>query len=230
MSRHIGTAGWALPKAHRERFGAGDSILARYATRLNAVEINSSFYRPHKAATYARWAQTVPADFRFAVKVPKTITHEKRLKDAEALLDAFLGECTALGKKLGPLLVQLPPSLGFDPKTEFFDALRARFGGAVVCEPRHASWFTPQAGALLRQHRVSRVAADPAPVPEAAKPFGEIAYFRWHGSPRMYYSDYGAAALDALAKRLPQDAWVIFDNTALGHATPNALALRASLR
>src|ERR1700679_2611830 len=103
MSLHIGTAGWSIPKEHRERFGAGDSILARYATRLNAVEINSSFYRPHKPSTYARWGETVPEGFRFSVKVPKTVTHEKRLKDVDALLDIFLGECTALGKKLGPL-------------------------------------------------------------------------------------------------------------------------------
>ena len=225
MSRHVGTAGWSIPKEHRERFGAGDSILARYATRLNAVEINSSFYRPHKPATYARWAETVPADFRFSVKVPKTITHERRLKDAQAPLDAFLSECTVLGRKLGPLLVQLPPSLKFDPDNRFFDMLRERFDGAVVCEPRHATWFTPKAEAVLRAHRISRVAADPAPVPQAAEPFGDLAYYRWHGSPRMYYSDYDDAALGALEKRLPKDAWVIFDNTAIGHATANALTL-----
>ncbi|HWD27408.1 MAG TPA: DUF72 domain-containing protein [Rhizomicrobium sp.] len=224
MSRHIGTAGWSIPKAHRECFGAGESILARYATRLNAVEINSSFYRRHKPATYARWAGTVPDDFRFAVKMPKTITHEKRLKDAEALLEAFLGECTALGRKLGPLLVQLPPSLKF-ASTGFFQMLRDRFQGAVVCEPRHPTWFAPEAEALLSAHRISRVAADPAPVPQAADPFGDIAYYRWHGVPRMYYSDYDDAALAALEKRLYKDAWVIFDNTALGHATANALAV-----
>jgi uncharacterized protein YecE (DUF72 family) len=224
MSRHIGTAGWSIPKAHRERFGVGDSILARYATRLNAVEINSSFYRPHKSATYARWAGTVPDDFRFAVKMPKAITHEKRLKDASAPLEAFLGECAALGKKLGPLLVQLPPSLKF-ASTGFFGMLRDRFQGTAVCEPRHPTWFTPEAEALLKEHRIARVAADPAPVPEAAKPFGDIAYFRWHGAPRMYYSDYDDVSLAALKTRLPKDAWVIFDNTALGHATANALAV-----
>jgi uncharacterized protein YecE (DUF72 family) len=226
MSLHIGTAGWALPAAERARFGTGPSILARYATRLNAVEINSSFYRPHRPATYARWAQSVPADFRFSVKLPKAITHEKRLKDADAPLDVFLGECGALGEKLGPLLVQLPPSLAFDPKSRFFEALRERFAGAVVCEPRHISWFSPDAEALLRFHRIARAAADPALVRQAAQPFGDIAYFRWHGSPRMYYSDYDAVALETLAKRLAKDAWVVFDNTALGHATTNALALR----
>jgi uncharacterized protein YecE (DUF72 family) len=225
MSRHVGTAGWSIPKEHRERFGAGGSILTRYATRLNAVEINSSFYRPHKPATYARWAESVPEGFLFSVKMPKTITHEKRLKEVDALLESFLGECTVLGSKLGPLLVQLPPSLKFDPAIRFFGTLRERFDGAVVCEPRHASWFTSEAEALFEKHRISRVAADPAPVSQAAEPFGDLAYFRWHGSPRMYYSDYDDAALGALKKRLPKDAWVIFDNTALGHATANALAL-----
>jgi len=225
MSRHIGTAGWSLPKQHRKRFGAGDSNLARYATRLNAAEINSSFYRPHKPSTYKRWAESVPADFRFSVKLPKTVTHEKRLEGIEVLLDTFLGECAVLGRKLGPLLVQLPPSLQFDPRNRFFETLRARFGGAVVCEPRHATWFTPEAEAAFRAGRISRVAADPAPVPAAAEPFGRLVYYRWHGSPRKYYSDYDDAALRALKKRLPKDAWVIFDNTTLGHATGNALAL-----
>src|ERR1700760_3747408 len=100
MSRHIGTAGWSIPKAQRERFGAGDSILARYAARLNAVEINSSFYRPHRPATYARWAAAVPQNFRFSVKLPKAITHERRLEDCGDLLDRFVAEVTGLGPKL----------------------------------------------------------------------------------------------------------------------------------
>ena len=89
------------------------SHLERYGAILNAVEINSSFYRPHRTATYERWAASVPEDFRFAVKVPKAITHERRLKDVGDLLDRFLSEVSGLGPKLGPLLVQLPPSLSF---------------------------------------------------------------------------------------------------------------------
>ncbi len=228
MSLHIGTAGWALPEAERARFGDGPSILARYATRLNAVEINSSFYRPHRPSTYARWATSVPGDFRFAVKVPRAITHERRLADCAAPLGAFLDQCGALGPRLGPLLVQLPPSLAFDPHTDFFAVLRERFAGRAVCEPRHPSWFTPAADALLKGWHVARAAADPARVPQAAEPGGDtsFAYYRWHGSPRVYYSDYAPARLEALAARLPAKAWCIFDNTALGHATANALALR----
>jgi hypothetical protein len=72
----IGCAGWSIPAAHRDRFGGGASALARYATRLHCVEINSSFHRSHKRETYARWAAAVPAQFRFAVKMPRTISHD----------------------------------------------------------------------------------------------------------------------------------------------------------
>ncbi|HXC55270.1 MAG TPA: DUF72 domain-containing protein [Rhizomicrobium sp.] len=233
---HVGTAGWSLRREQAARFGEGVSQLARYATRLTAVEINSSFYRPHRAATYARWAASVPADFRFAVKLPKAITHERRLVDVAAPLERFLSEAGALGGKLGPLLVQLPPSLAFDDRVarDFFAGLRARFDGAVVCEPRHASWFAPGADNVLAAARIARVAADPAPVARAQAPGGDrrVVYFRWHGSPRVYYSNYETGRLAVLAARLREaraggaDTWCIFDNTALGAATENALQMR----
>ena len=111
------------------------------------MEINSSFYRPHKPATYTKWAGSVPDNFRFAVKVPKEATHARRLVDTEDVLDRFLPEATALGEKLGPLLVQLPPSLAFDADVAdtFFAALRERFDGHVVLEPRHPTWFEGKA-------------------------------------------------------------------------------------
>ncbi|MEE7548042.1 DUF72 domain-containing protein, partial [Xanthomonas sp. Kuri4-1] len=129
-----GCAGWSLPAAVRDAFGAGDSVLQRYATRFDAVEINSSFYRPHRPATYARWADSVPADFRFSVKLPRSITHDARLYRTGALLDAFLAEAGALGERLGRLLVQLPPSLAFDPRlaSTFFRMLRRRWPGGVA--------------------------------------------------------------------------------------------------
>src|ERR1700760_2293664 len=109
----VGCAGWALPKEHAARFPSDGSHLQRYAARLPAVEINSSFYKPHRPATYARWAAAVPAGFRFAVKLPRVITHDQRLANAADPLSRFLSETAALGSRLGPLLVQLPPSLAF---------------------------------------------------------------------------------------------------------------------
>src|SRR5581483_5485928 len=103
----IGTAGWAVTE--RPVAAEAGSHLERYARKLNAVEINSSFHRPHRTSTYARWAAATPADFRFAVKLPKAMTHERNLKDCGALLDRFMAEVAGLGEKLGVLLVQLPP-------------------------------------------------------------------------------------------------------------------------
>jgi len=215
----------------------GDSHLERYARRLDAVEINSSFHRPHQRKTYERWARSTPAGFRFSVKLPKAISHEQHLADCGASLDRFATEVTGLGDKLAVLLLQLPPKFGFEKRVtnRFFRELRRRIDVPVACEPRHPSWFTPDVNDWLAEHRVARVAADPAPVAGAAEPAGwdGLSYYRWHGSPRVYYSDYDAAALAALSGRLEDQrqrgvpVWCIFDNTASGAALGNALALTA---
>jgi uncharacterized protein YecE (DUF72 family) len=233
---HIGTAGWSIPKEHARSFPAEGSHLQRYSRVFNAVEINSSFYRPHQRATYERWAASVPEDFRFAVKVPKAITHERRLKEADAILDRFLAEVGGLGCRLGPLLLQLPPSLSFQQGTSdaFLAELRHRFAGSLVCEPRHASWFTNDVDGLLQELHIARVAADPSRVPGAGEPAGwrSLSYYRLHGSPRIYYSPYAPDALASIADRLAaeaairSEAWCIFDNTAAFAATGDALTLR----
>ncbi len=220
----IGTAGWAIRTGHKALFGEGASHLARYATRLNAVEINSSFYRPHRPTTYARWRSGTPDDFQFSVKMPRAITHEARLKGVGDALAAFLAPCGALEEKLGAILIQLPPSLAFEP-TDFFDRLRDLYDGPAALEPRHASWFAPEVDALLVRHRIARVAADPPIGPFAPGGFRGFEYWRLHGSPRVYYSNYDDGFLGALARRIGDNAWAIFDNTALGHAAENALAL-----
>lgn len=231
----IATAGWNIPRAVAERFPAEGAGLQRYAAVLDAVELNSTFYRPPRASTWARWAAITPAGFRFAVKCPRAITHEARLVGAGPLLRAFLADAQQLGAKLGPVLVQLPPSLAFDAGAAeaFFADLRALWPGQAVCEPRHVSWFDAEADALLRAHRIGRAAADPARHPLAAEPGGwkGIAYWRLHGSPRMYYSAYGDDWLQALAARMQkaqtEDTWCVFDNTTSGAAMANALSLQA---
>jgi uncharacterized protein YecE (DUF72 family) len=217
----------------RDRFPPGDSLLARYARGLTTVEINSSFYRPHQRKTYERWAASTPADFRFAVKAPQEITHKRRLADVAAPLERFLGEIEGLGDRLGPVLVQLPPSLRFEPDiaAAFLTVWRERFEGASALEPRHATWFGAEAEMLLVEHRVARVAADPAVAPEAAAPGGwrGFAYRRLHGSPKLYASVYDADFIADLAKTCVPEDWVIFDNTMFGAATQNALELRDRL-
>lgn len=200
---------------------------------FSCVEINSTFYRSHRGSTYARWAESVPADFRFALKVPKEITHVRRLVDCDERLAAFLEETAHLGGKRGVLLVQLPPKLAFDRAVvaRFFEYFRSSYSGLLACEPRHPSWFAQDADALLASFAIARVAADPALAPEASAPGGSDAfvYYRWHGSPRVYFSSYDAerlASLAAQASRHRSEVWCIFDNTTLGAATENALSLR----
>ena len=243
---YVGCAGWSLPPHEKHRFPIDGSHLARYAGCFSAVEINSSFYQVHRPETYARWAASVPAGFRFSVKFPKVITHERRLKNVRKMLTPFIGSVTDLGDKLGALLLQLPPSFEFERRgaTTFFKLLRSMHAGTVVLEPRHATWFHAKAVDLCKAFGIGYVVADPAPVEGAAalEAWTDIVYFRLHGSPRMYFSPYSAEYLESLAARLDEIAasglpvWCIFDNTGMGTATGNAcdlvdnLAARLKLR
>jgi uncharacterized protein YecE (DUF72 family) len=228
-----------LPRAVQDRFPETGTHLERYSAVLTATEVNSSFRQVHRAATYARWARSVPASFRFCVKVPKAITHHAKLARTEALQEPFLASVRELGDKLGCMLVQLPPKLALDLPVAhaFFRSLRQRHRGEMVVEPRHGSWFTADADAMLRDLHVGRVAADPAPHAGAERPGGwrGIAYYRLHGSPRMYYSAYDDARLAELGVALARvgetagEVWCIFDNTTLGAAFDDALRLAARL-
>ena len=263
---YVGTAGWTIPRALKDQFGnrpskpevdslgtqvGAGSHLERYSRILTAVEINSSFYRPHRRSTYRRWAASTPPSFRFAVKAPREMTHNARLQSVDQMLVRFLGEARGLGDKLGPILFQLPPSLEFDARiaTCFFELLRGLYDGPSVLEPRHQSWFEPGAEDLLKRFRIARVAADPPPQNAQRPPVADtpvsasspgpggwrsLAYFRLHGSPRMYYSAYCdqflrdlSARIIALAQR--GTVWCTFDNTAGGAATSNALTLLKNL-
>ena len=247
MQFFLGTAGWTVPKQHLALFsamagGAKLSHLERYASRLRCVEINSSFHRPHRRATWERWAAATPDQFRFSVKAPKAVTHTARLVNTGGALLEFFDAVRGLGHKLGPVLVQLPPKLTFEEGVaqEFFTTLRELHQGPVVLEPRQASWFTPSVDRLLRSFEIARVAADPPKGSElAARPGGwpGLRYWRLHGTPRTYYSDYDEHWLGAFAERLrslqdgpgDEETWIIFDNTTLGHATANAVSLDETL-
>ena len=238
---HIGTAGWSIPARFAPEFPGAGSHLERYARILPSVEINSSFHRPHAHATYARWAASVPPTFRFSVKIPKLISHTRRLVDVDCLLDAFVAQVAGLGEKLDVVLLQLPPSFAYEPALvgPFLDALRRRVGEStgIACEPRHATWFGDRANTCLNDHRVARVVADPVLVAGGEQPGGwpGLRYCRLHGAPRVYYSAYEWAKLEALAVSLStvrrgcERSWCIFDNTASGAATGDALALGSLL-
>jgi len=236
MALHIGTAGWSIPRDVADQFPAEGTSLERYAARFPVAEINSSFHRSHRRSTWERWADSVPPEFRFSVKVPKTITHEHKLQDCDQQISAFIEEVQPLGSKLAVLLVQLPPKLAYDPAVarDFFGDLRTRSSGQIACEPRHSSWFTDDADSTLAAFEVARVAADPACCEDADRPGGwdGFSYWRLHGSPIKYRSSY-ADRIPAYAERLTApaaggDRWCIFDNTASSAATADALALVAA--
>jgi uncharacterized protein YecE (DUF72 family) len=232
-----GCAGWSLGREHSAAFTAEGTHLQRYAARLNCAEINSSFYRPHRQQTYQRWAASVPAGFRFSVKVPKLISHVQRLQACDQALDEFVLQCSGLGDRLGCLLVQLPPSLVFDESVAeaFFISIRRCFPGPVVLEPRHESWVGAEA--LLVHYHIAQVAVDPSRISTDSTPRGwpGLKYWRLHGSPRIYYCPYDLPRLERLAVELQtataegQSAWCIFDNTASGAALGNALTLAQCL-
>ena len=234
----IGCAGWSITGACAPEFPGTGSHLERYARVLSMAEINSSFYRPHQPQTYARWADSVTGPFRFSVKLPRSITHARRLVDIAGELGPFREQVSALGDRLGCVLVQLPPSLHCDAITAdaFFSLLRRSFACTLACEARHPSWFDAPATALLTQHAITRVIADPAvgqPGPHV--PTTAAIYLRLHGSPRRYYSAYADDYLLQISRDIGthvtagREVWCVFDNTAAGAALPNALLVQRSL-
>jgi uncharacterized protein YecE (DUF72 family) len=233
----LACAGWAIPREVAGQFPGEGSHLERYARVFGAVEINSTFYKPHLPKTFERWAASVPGDFRFSLKLPRTITHEQKLLGAAPLLERFAEQCSPLGEKLGCVLVQLPPKQGFDAglAETFFGQLREAFGCMLACEARHESWFREEATAMLAREGITRVIADPPAGQRGPHiPTTKAIYTRLHGAPRVYYSSYEPAYLAQLAQDMRTHAaagrqvWCIFDNTASGAAMANALAVRAS--
>lgn len=223
----IGTAAWSILKKVADRFAQEGSGLTRYASVFDGVEINSTFYRRHKTSTFARWAESVPDSFRFAVKIPKEISHTSAMKDIAEPFDTLLEDIAPLGEKRGPLLCQLPPSLAFDADTldSAFKAMRDAADGPIVIEVRHKSWASTEALDLLKTYTIDRVLADPAPVWQAEGFETPPKYVRLHGKPKIYYSSYTDEEIRSFSQLLAPDSWCVFDNTASGAAIENALTM-----
>ncbi len=236
----VGTASWGIPKASAKAFPGAGSQLERYARVLPTAEINRCFYRPHRPATYARWAASTPDDFRFTLKLPRDISHaDDFVAAAGEHLRPFAESSGELGEKFGCLLVQLPPGRAFsaDYVRAAADLLGAAIRAPIAFEPRHPTWFDGEGDACLARHGFARVAADPPRGPRNDEAAGDrrLAYFRLHGSPHVYYSAYGPERLApwyeraARAARAAEAVYFIFDNTAEGEATVDALATRQAL-
>lgn len=229
---YVGVAGWGLPTAQKKDFETEGSNLQCYSKVFNCVEINSSFYREHQFSTYQRWGESVPHDFRFSVKLSQVFTHQLRLQVRERDLAKSLENLYGLEEKLKVILVQLPPSLEYDSKAaeDFFIKLRKYFDQTIVLEARNLSWINRSAFTMMQDLGISKVLADPEKCPGGSEVFetGDLAYFRYHGSPIIYRSSYSQDQLKSLALSAKsfRQSWCIFDNTTLGAGTLNALELK----
>lgn len=242
----VGTSGWdyaggawdalypaALPRQER---------LVAYARSFASVELNYSFYRLPRPSTYTAWAARTPESFRFALKLSRFVTHVKRLRGTKQAFRHFVANALALGPKLGPILVQLPPSFQADPErlARFLEAASdvARTLSVpalrLAIEPRHASWLASrEVLALLRRHDAALVAAQSRryPCADPALRTASFAYLRFHGPGRLFASRYGREALRPFARRIRawlregSDVFAYFNNDVEGHAVDDARTL-----
>lgn len=229
----IGTASWSIPRDFSKPFPSEGSHLERYSQILNAVEINSSFYKEHRAKTFERWAKAVPESFKFSVKLSKIFTHESALKPNAKELLLCLDNYFNLGSKLDVLLMQFPGKMEFDLKKmeRFYKIIRKNYQGHIVIEPRNLSWISEDSQKLMLDYQISKVIADPERVSGGSKKIlhaSGITYYRLHGSPIIYRSSYTKKFLKELSLEIkrPNNTWCIFDNTTLGFGIKNALELQ----
>jgi uncharacterized protein YecE (DUF72 family) len=212
MDLYVGTSGYSY-KEWQGRFYPtklpAKQMLPYYSKRFRTVEINYTFRRMPTASVLDSWADAVPADFQFVLKVPEAITHKKRLKDAGDSVSTFLEIAGKLQKRLGPLLFQLPPTFMKDaPRLGAFLALLPP-ERRVAFEFRHPSWFDDEVFGLLRAHRAALCIADAEDDLEVPV----VATTTW-GCLRLRRPDYDDAALKRWVKQVQnqdwQDAFVFF--------------------
>jgi uncharacterized protein YecE (DUF72 family) len=208
-----------------------------YAERFRTVEVNMTFYRLPKAELLSRWADMTPKGFRFAVKLWRLISHQKRLNDCDRELRDFLGVVAALGEKAGPLLIQLPPSQRCDLVLlneflfDMLDALGVR-RWQVAVEFRNADWIRPEVNAVLDKHGAALCLADMSRCTTGEPNHAPFVYVRRHGPGERYRGCYTRAQLRVDADRFRswmeagRDVYVYFNNDIGGHAVANATDLR----
>jgi uncharacterized protein YecE (DUF72 family) len=237
---HIGTSGWSYKHWSGIFYPEGVKpvkYLEHYVTSFDCVELNASFYRIPGVQTVEGWARRTPAPFRFCAKMSRFITHQKKLVDAAEPIRRFLSVFDPLRDRLGPFLVQLPPSLRFDPGVAkaFLQLLASyRDTAEFALEARHDSWFTPESLSLLRRYGIPGVIADSGRrFAGTEAPMNAIVYLRFHGPDGRYHASYTTDALTAYAQKITgwlaeeRQIWAFFNNDFDGHAVQNARELKA---
>ncbi len=241
----IGTSGWNYFD-WKGRFYPADlkpkEYLTHYAAQFQTTEVNYSFYHLPRPTTYENWAAQVPPDFIFAVKASRTITHIRRLRDAADLWREFLENALALGDRLGPILLQFPPSFKRDVEllADFFREsrrIRQFEGQSLAFEFRHDSWFVTEILELLRKHASAMVIAHSQRYPQASyAPTAPFVYLRLHGPGALFASEYSEKDLCEWAARIrkwleaSRKVYVYFNNDFHGYAVKNARTLAALLQ
>jgi len=236
MKLHVGTSGWSY-SGWRGLFYPEDLTpsewLLFYSQHFSTVEINMTFYRFPRPETLERWAELTPDGFTFSLKANRRITHMKRLREVRADLRYMYILAQSLGKKLGCLLFQLPPSLRLDlPLLEdFLSQLETRFRNVI--EFRHPSWYTESVYDLLRQKKVIFCIVSSRQVPSETIVTAPVAYVRFHGLTAGYRYFYPDSELEVWASNLSQlqvnECFIYFNNDYQAHAVQNARKLRSLL-
>ncbi len=235
----VGTSGFVYDH-WRSRFYpeklAKAKWLGFYATHFTTVELNNSFYRLPSEANFANWRDSSPANFIFAVKVSRFITHIKRLKNTEEAVETFITRAKFLGEKLGPFLYQLPPNMHRNDEVlaSFLSTLPQ--GMKYVVEFRHQSWLEEKVFEILGKYNVGLCIFD---MPSFTCPLAvtaDFAYIRFHGSTGLYFSCYSDEQLADWAEKLAnlaanlKEIYIYFNNDAEAFAVRNAKTIRGYLQ
>lgn len=236
----IGTSGWVY-RSWKGPFYP-DTLPSRryleyYARTFPTAEINTSFYHLPRPATCAAWAEQVPPAFVFSIKVSRYLTHMKRLLDPEEPWQRFMESALQLGDRLGPILLQFPPSFRKNTSRleNFFKMATSAPSRStalqLVCEFRHDSWLGTEVYRLLDHYKVAWCIADGPRYPRKDLVTGTFAYIRYHGRSQMFASNYTDEELKSEAKLIRRylrkgvDVYVYFNNDAMGYAVNNAQRL-----
>ncbi len=236
---YIGTSGYTYKDWRGVFYPKGvaqKNWLAFYADHYNAVEINATFYRTFPKHVFAHWNDLTPEPFRFVLKAPRLITHEKALVDVRSELEEFTSNAQALGNKLAALLWQFPANAKKDALSEPLAKFLPLLPGSIrqVFEFRHVSWFSDAIYDLLNQHHAGIVINDSPRFPKREITTDHVMYVRFHGPGKLYSSSYSDVQLDNWAQKIARhidkdDVYLFFNNTAGGKAIKNADTLRQLL-
>ncbi len=232
----IGTSGWHykhwLGVFYPEGTRASE-MFQFYARHFDSVEINNSFYRLPTATTFDNWRDSAPRNFCYAVKGSRFITHMKKLKDPQSSSEKFFLVAERLGKKLGPILFQLPPrwKLNAERLEEFLEMLPGEHKYAI--EFRDESWLVPEVYRLLRKHNAAFCIHDFADMKVPREITADFTYIRFHGpTSAKYWGSYPDRELRAWADQIEQwrrklsSVYAYFNNDPEGAALKNALRLK----